>query len=326
MLVSWGSFNSLLTAMVVGITTGDPVATAWVVVASAAQQASATSTLTSAGAVMDRVEFITYNTNSVWMRDYGPRFVLEDGRRVIVDHIYNRPRPLDDAFPAALAALWSEPAYDLPLVHGGGNFHLFSDASAYMTELVLDENPGLDETDVADLYASYEGLQVDVVSALPSSYDSTQHIDMWLLPVADRSVIVGEYAPSDIEPRAVTEAVVQHFQGLGYTVYRTPGWHTGSGFGTHYTYTNAVIFNDLVFTCEFNGYPSENAAAMATFEAAFPDHDIIPLDCSSIIGSAGALHCIVMHVPDPHWVFDDDFESGDTGRWSFAAPQEGEGH
>lgn len=318
LLVSWDSwFSDLLTGLVVGVTTGDPDAVAWVVVGSASQQSSAAATLSAAGAVMERVEFVLYDTDSVWMRDYGPRFVLENGHRVMVDHVYNRPRPDDDAFPAFLASLWSEPIYDLPLVHGGGNFHLFGDTTAYMTELVLDENAGLDEADVATLFADYEGLSLDVVDALPSSYDSTQHIDMWMLPVADRGVIIGEYPATDIAARAVTESAAQHFQDLGYTVWRTPGWNS---FGTHYTYTNAVEFNDLVFTCEFDGYPAENAAAGAVFAAAFPDRQIVPLDCSDIIGYAGALHCIVMHVPDPAWLFGDGFEGGDLTAWSAAAP------
>lgn len=316
LIVSWGSFNDLLTAMVVGITTGDPDARAYVAVASSSQQSSAAATLSAAGAVMDRVEFVLYDTNTVWMRDYGPRFIVEDGRRAMVDHVYNRPRPADDAFPGHLASLWGEPLYDMPLIHGGGNFHLFSDGTGYMTELVLDENPSLDEADVAALYDDYQGLAVDVVDALPSSYDSTQHIDMWMLPVGPKEVIVGQYAAADADAYAVTEGAVQHFQSLGYTVHRTPGWRSGGWYGAHYTYTNAVVFNEMVFTCSFSGYPTQNQAAQAVFEAAFPDHDIVPLDCSSVIQSAGALHCIVMHVPEAALLFEDGFEDGGMTAWS----------
>ena len=34
-----------------------------------------------------------------------------------------------------------------------------------------------------------------------------------------------------------------------------------------------------------------------SFQTAFPDHQVIGTDCASIIHSAGAIHCIVMHVP-----------------------------
>ena len=75
-----------------------------------------------------------------------------------------------------------------------------------------------------------------------------------------------------------------------------PGWRSG---GTHYTYTNAVIVNQVVLTCRFGGSnAARDAQALATFQAALPDHEIVPVDCSGIIGQAGAIHCIVMHVPD----------------------------
>jgi agmatine/peptidylarginine deiminase len=321
LLIRWGSFNAVLTEMVVGITTGDPDAIVYIVVTDGSQQASATAALQGAGADLGQVEFITYTTNTVWMRDYGPRFIAEDGQRAIVDHTYNRPRPLDDAFPDFLSSLWGEPQYDLPLVHGGGNFHLFGDVEAFMTELILDENPGVTEQEVVDLFAAYEGLALDITDGFPSWYDSTRHIDMWMLPVRDREVIIGQYAPADGEPYAITEAMTAELSARGYTVHRTPGWSAG---GTHYTYTNAVVFNGLVFVSEFAGYPSQNAAAIAVFEAAFPDHQVIPVDCSDIIHYAGAIHCIVMHVPVvlgvPGLPFADGFESGDLSQWSSFVP------
>jgi len=321
LLISWGSFNSLLTAMTVAVTTGTD-ATMYIVVDNSSQQTSATSTLQSAGANLNQVQFITYSTDSVWMRDYGPRFIDEDGARAMVDHDYNRPRPDDDAFPDFLAQLWGEASYDIPLTHGGGNFHLFSTGEAYMTELILDENSGLSEADVEQDFQQYEGLDVDILEPFPSSYDSTQHIDMWMLPVGDKKVIIGQYPESDTVPHQVTEDTVTMLRNAGYTVYRTPGWSDG---WTHYTYTNSVIINDVVLTCQFadgnSSYSDEDAAAIAVFEQIFPDRDVVPVDCSGIIGSAGAVHCIVMHVPSiPSWLlFRDGFESGGTSRWSFVA-------
>ena len=317
MFISWGSFNSLLTDMTVAVTTGTE-ATVWIAVADASQQASAESTLNGAGADMDQVEFVTYSTDTVWMRDYGPRFIIEDGERAIVDHTYNRPRPSDDGFPDFISNLWSEPQYDIPLVHGGGNFHLFSDGEAFMTDLVLDENSGLTAEDVEDLYMDYEGVDLTIMPGFPTWYDSTQHIDMWMLPVADREVIIGEYPASDTEVHQITEDAVTLLEARGYTVHRTPGWSAG---GTHYTYTNSVVLNEIVLTCQFqnasSSYADEDAAAVATFTTAFPDRQIVPVDCSQIIDYAGAIHCIVMHVPAVEQpLFVDGFETGDTQAWS----------
>lgn len=319
MLISWKAYETLLTQIVVAVTTGTS-ATMWIA-APASQQAAATSTLIGAGARMDHVEFIAYSTYSVWMRDYGPRFVREGNHRAMVDHTYNRNRPADDAFPDHLAALWGEPQYDIPLTHGGGNFHLYSDASreAFMTELIVDENAGLAEQDIKDYYLEYQGLDLTITDALPTWYDWTQHIDMWMLPVRDREVIIGQYPAGDTQAVAVTEGAVTMLEGRGYTVHRTPGWSIGYN-STHYTYTNSVVFNEIVLACQYQNaspsYADEDGAALAVFETAFPDKQIVPVDCSGIIGQSGAIHCIVMHVPVavPE-IFWDGFETGDLFGW-----------
>ena len=299
-LVRWGSFNALLTQMTVAITTGDPDARVYVVVTGTTQQASATSTLTGAGADMTRVAFITQNctgsTCSTWMRDYGPRFIDDAGRRAAVDHVYNRPgRTADDAFPSVWRTYSGEPKYDIPLVHGGGNFHLFRNRDAFMTRLIVNENPSLSEQQIKDYYLAYQGLDVTLVDPFPTSYDSTQHIDMWMLPLADGKVLVSRHASTDGVPYTVTENTATLLAGRGYDVVRTPAWRAG---GAHYTYANAVLLNKVALVCQFDGYATQNAEALATFTAALPERSVVGVDCSDIIGLAGAIHCIVMHVPD----------------------------
>ncbi|MGY6555394.1 MAG: agmatine deiminase family protein [Wenzhouxiangella sp.] len=305
-LMRWGNFNSVLTEMIVPITTGDSLARVLLVVASTTQRSSASQTLAAAGANLARVDFLIAPSNSVWIRDYGPRFTSADNARIIVDHPYNRPRPQDNQVPAAVAALLDEPLFLLPLNHGGGNFHLFANGEAFMTDLIVEENDGLTAQDVKDLYASFHGLDLTLLPALPAQFDSTQHLDMWFLPVDDRTVIIGDYRnpPPGITPSTftntvinVTESTVALIEARGYTVLRTPGWRAQTG--AHHTYTNAVIVNDQVLICRFNSFPSQNAQAQSVFELAFPEKTIIPVDCSTIINSAGALHCIVKHKPAP---------------------------
>ncbi len=296
LFIAWDGYTDVLTAMAVPITTNDPDATVYCVVDSTSEQSSAYSSLQSAGADMSQVEFIVRSTDTVWIRDYGPRFIFEDGQRAIVDHTYNRPRPNDNLLNDYIAQIWGEPQYQIPLTHGGGNFHLFANGDAFMTDLILDENAGLTEQAVIDLYADYQNVDLTIYPGFPTYFDSTQHIDMWMLPVDDYKIIVGQYSPSDGSPYTITENAVTDLESRGYTVYRTPGWNSG---GTHYTYTNAVILNDQVFVPRFGGsYGAEDAQALAVFQAAFPNKTCIQVYCGSIIHAAGAIHCIVMHVPE----------------------------
>ncbi len=297
LLIAWEGYTSLLTSLTVGITSGDPEAKVFVVVDTTSEQSSVYGTLSSAGADMSRVEFIVRTTDTVWLRDYGPRYIYEDGERAIIDHTYNRPRPNDNLLNDYLSVLWDQPQYDIPLVHGGGNFHLFANGDAFMTSLILAENGGLSEQDVIDLFADYQNVDLTIYPGFPSSYDSTRHIDMWMLPVDDWEIIIGQYSPSDGQPYTITEDATADLIARGYTVYRTPGWSSG---GTHYTYTNSLIINNLVFVSRFGGsWVTQDNQALAVFEEAFPDHDVSQLYCGDIIQAAGAIHCIVMHIPVP---------------------------
>lgn len=301
--------TALQTQMIVPLTTANPPARVFIVVDDPAHEAAVTADLQAAGADTDQLWFLHADTDSVWIRDYGPRFISKDGLRAIVDHTYNRSfRPLDNGIPDAVAMDWNEPGFDIPLVHGGGNFHLFANGDAFMTSLILDENPGLSAQDVEDYYLAYQSLDLTITDPLPSSFDSTQHIDMWMLPVRDQEVIVGEYDPGEFGgvPNQVTEDTVADMLSRGYTVHRTDGW---SASGSHYTYTNSVIVNQMVLICEFNGYPAENAEALSVYQTAFPDKTIVQVDCSNIIHSAGAIHCIVMHVPHTAILDRDGFET-----------------
>jgi agmatine deiminase len=292
LFMAWHSYTNILTQMTVYATNATPPATVYMVVNNSSDQASATTTLTNAGANMNYVHFIVRITDTVWIRDYGPRFISEDGNLAIIDHTYNRPRPNDNAFNDYLAQLWGIPQYDLPLVHGGGNFHLFANRDAFMSSLILDENPGYTEQQIKDLFLAYENVNLTIYTGFPSSFDSTRHIDMWMFPVGDYKVIIGQYSQSSGQPYTITEGAVADLTARGYTVYRTPGWSSG---GTHYTYTNAVVLNNQVFISKFN--VPQDTDALATFQAAFSGYTIHQIDNSDIIHAAGAMHCIVMHLP-----------------------------
>ncbi len=297
LFMAWEGYTTILTTMTVNITNNDPVAKVWMVVDTTSEQTTVYNSLNSAGANMSKVEFVVRTTDTVWIRDYGPRFILEDGFRAIIDHTYNRPRPNDNLLNDYIASQWGIAQYDIPLTHGGGNFHLFANGDAFMTTLILNENSGYTEQQIKNLYLQYQNVNLTIYPGFPTSFDSTQHIDMWFFPVGDNKVIVGQYASSTGQPYTITENAVTDLTARGYTVYRTPGWQSG---GTHYTYTNAVICNDLVFISRFN--VSQDATALAVCQSALPGKTIIQVNNSDIITAAGAMHCIVMHVPlaDPN--------------------------
>ena len=298
-LIAWegtSSWNNILAQMAAKITTvGD--ADVYVGVDSGAIQTSATTTLQNAGVDMARVRFFVKRLDTIWIRDYGPRFVYEGGVRVIIDHTYNRPRPYDNAFNDFFAAQMGFANYDIPLIHGGGNFHLSGLGDSYATRLIANENPGLTDQDIIGYWQQYQGVDTTLETPFRTSVDSTQHIDMWMIPVADRAIIISDWplSPGSYEDN-ICDSVAATLAGQGYTVYRTPAASVG---GTHYTYTNAVLCNDLVCVPTFTNATVQqyNAQALAIWQQACPGKTVVGIPSQSIITSAGALHCIAMHVP-----------------------------
>jgi agmatine deiminase len=265
-------------------------------------QNTATASMTSAGANMSRVRFVRTITDTIWLRDYGPRYCYEGDCRIIVDHQYNRPRPNDDVFPAFFASVKKHGFYELglngtQLVHGGGNFHLDAVNRSYATRLTVNENPWFTEPQIVGIWGTYQAVQHTFFTPFPTSIDSTQHLDMWMQVIADDKVIISNWpnAPTSTQAQICDQAAA-FMQSRGYTVYRVPAFSVA---GVHYTYTNVVMCNDIVLLPSYsNGTVSpSNATALQVYQTALPGKTIIQINCDAIVGSAGVMHCIVMHLP-----------------------------
>lgn len=105
------------------------------------QQSNAYNSMASAGVNMDNVQFINCSTETYWIRDYGPWFIFNgENESGIVDFIYNRPRPNDDAVSGHVGSYLGIDVYGMNLVHTGGNYMTDGQGIAVSTDLVYDEN------------------------------------------------------------------------------------------------------------------------------------------------------------------------------------------
>lgn len=309
--------NNILATMCRHITTTGS-ADAYVVVDTAGEQTSANTIISNAGANMSRVKFFVRGTDTIWIRDYGPRFIYVGTRDVpgqgavrgIVDHEYNRPRPNDDAFP-----LWFGPSgfatrkfgvYDLGMVHGGGNYHLDSVGRSFATQLIENENENLTAGQIVSTWSDFQNVNTTLMPAFPTSVDLTQHIDMWMQIISDNRVIISDW-PNNVGSTqdVICDNAAVQLAGMGYTVFRLPARSIG---GTHFTYANMVICNGLVLLPTYNNTTmtsaGHNAQALAAVQQAFDfdgngtsDKTVVQVPCDVLASSAGVMHCIVKHVP-----------------------------
>ncbi|MFL2585294.1 MAG: agmatine deiminase family protein [Parvicellaceae bacterium] len=139
--ITWTGYKSILAQIV------EEAQTECEVIILCNNATSAQNELTNYGVSLTNVSFVAANFNSIWMRDYGGNTVYKDyvDSLILVDWIYNRSRPLDNASPAAIGNFKGIPVYEMSqagtdLVHTGGNFMADGFGTGFSSELVDYEN------------------------------------------------------------------------------------------------------------------------------------------------------------------------------------------
>jgi agmatine/peptidylarginine deiminase len=266
------------------------------ILCTSSQQTTCYNNLQANGVNMSNVTFLNISTNSMWTRDYGPQGVFADGTWSIVDHIYNRPRPLDDQVNWELGTEWSVSVHGTTLEHTGGNFLYDGHGTGFSTDLVWDENPGMSHSQIAAVMKEYLGIE-DYVVVPDISSTGIHHIDCWMKVLNEETLLVKEVW-SGHPDYAQLEANVATFEGLTncygrpYNIVRV---YCGSiGGNSVAAYTNSMILNNKVFVPVYG--ISTDAAALATYEAAMPGYEVFGFDGSWL--SDDAIHCRTMELHD----------------------------
>ncbi|MEM1042156.1 MAG: agmatine deiminase family protein [Bacteroidota bacterium] len=260
-------------------------------VASASQENQARSAYQNAGVTMANADFLRARTNSIWTRDYGPFYVADGNREIsVIDFIYNRPRPNDNAVPSALAAHLGTPLYAMDLVHTGGNYMTDGRGVSASTDLVWSEN-GFNEALVLQTMRDYLGIDTYHVTDDPQGA-YIQHIDTWGKFLDVDKVVITQVPTSDsryqdYEDVAAYFAAQPSAYGTPYQVYRV---YSPSG----QPYANALIVNDRVYVPISNS--SWDDDALDVYRAAMPGYEVLGFAGSWL--STDALHCRIKEVAD----------------------------
>src|SRR5688500_2851449 len=111
LVITWTGFPSILAQIV------DAAQEECTVIIHCSDSNTVKSDLIGYSVPLTNVKYIEVAYNSIWIRDYGANTVyLNDvDSLVLVDWIYNRPRPDDDVIPDAYAALLGIPLFSTTL-------------------------------------------------------------------------------------------------------------------------------------------------------------------------------------------------------------------
>lgn len=279
------------------------------------------SNLASNGVPDINLSFIEIGYNSVWIRDYGANsvYVNDVDSLILVDWMYNRPRPLDDVIPDAYAAylgidIYSNTANPNRIMSTGGNWMSNGAGQAFSSNLVLDENdgsgpyalsyPNHTEMQLDAIFSSWMGIDEYIkMTVLP--YDGIHHIDMHMKIIDEETLLIGEY-PAGVADGPQIEANMQYVLdnfmtkfGTPYKVVRiaqppsTSGNHPDNG-ASYRTYANQTFVNNTILLPTYR--QEYDTMALNLLGQIMPGYNIVPIDVDNsgmnLIGAGGAIHCI----------------------------------
>jgi agmatine deiminase len=273
--------------------------------------ATVSTQLTSAGIPLDSVEFVNTPFNSIWVRDYGPWTVYKNDvdSLWLVDWIYNRPRQNDDASPIGVAQHLNLPIYEATnfpynWVHTGGNHLPDGMGTVFSSMLVLEENPNKTEEQIDSIANIFLGVKQYIkFPTLP--FDGIHHLDMHMRVIDEETIFFGQY-PEGIADGPQIESNINYLTedfntafGNKYNIVRLPmppdasGRYPNAG-GQYRTYTNSVFVNKTVLVPTYE--ERYDTTALRIYRENLPGYNVVGINCNSIIGSLGAIHCITKTV------------------------------
>ncbi len=274
-----------------------------------------------------QVSYFTVKTDSIWIRDYGPWFIL-DGQGVfgMVGTIYNRPRPNDAKVPQFLAKELNLPLYETGLVHTGGNYYNDGQDNAFSSTLVYSENPGLAKEEVDGRMKSFLGIDRYTTARLAPKV-TIEHIDTFGKLVAPDTWVFSEF-PQGSQFRKDSEAYVTLLKslrspyGTPYKIHRMKmrlrEGARGDRAEDYRAYINSFISNKALF------YPSYgddiDDEAKAVYQAALPGYEMVGVN-NEQTSWGDSVHCRSRNLMKKNSVFlFPTLANGELSVEAFASP------
>jgi len=265
----------------------------------------------------ERIRLYELPTNDTWARDFGPVTVLVNDQPRLLDFGFNGwglkfasdqdnqiTRRLQD-----VGAFGNTVREVIGLIMEGGSLESDGAGTLLTTNECLlnaNRNPHLNRDEIAADLSSLLG--VDHLLWLENGYlagdDTDSHIDTLARLCPDDTILYQACDdPKDEHYPALTRmadelAAFRTRQGEPFRLIPLP-WpqakHDEEGQRLPATYANFLIINDAVLVPTYDD-PRDDLA-LTQVQKAFPDRQIIGIDCTPLIDQHGSLHCITMQIP-----------------------------
>ena len=265
---------------------------------------------------VSNVEFYDYQTDDVWIRDYGPLFLLNENgtETVIVDWNFNawgNKVPLRDRNNAATAWISSRLGIrrlEMNSVLEGGAVESNGSGALLTSEAVLlnpNRNGSVTVVEVNRKLA--EGLAIDQVFWLKDGLvgdDTDGHVDNLarffkvdaILTVAVPKPETPNAPALEENARRIREFSTKDGQPYEVLYMPLPDPIYLRGELLPASYMNYLVLNEAVLVPTYNQL-EKDTQAIEILSKCFPDREVIGFDCRDILQEGGAIHCMSQHQP-----------------------------
>jgi agmatine/peptidylarginine deiminase len=256
------------------------------------------------------VQRSTFTSNDTWARDHGFISVEDNGNLILLDFCFNG---WGEKFEAAFDNAINRHLYDQELVRGtyenhldfvleGGSIESDGKGTVFTTTCCLmapHRNQPLTQAQIEDRLKQYLGAEriVWINHGSLIGDDTDGHIDT-LVRICPDDTLLYIGADADHPDLLAMEGelrTLRTFDGRPYRLLRLPLPRPiyDGGDRLPATYANYLVINGAVLVPTY-AQPDLDAEALRTIALAYPDREIVPIDCRPVIRQHGSLHCCTM--------------------------------
>jgi len=255
--------------------------------------------------------------NSAWMRDNGPRYVVEDGELHVQNWEFDAwggafgafSYDDDNAVPDEVAAYLGLAIDAVDIVHERGDLEFNGRDTVILNWTVIGDenrNPGITREEVIFAMETWFGVSnVVLIEGQPYGDLTGGHVDGIARFIDHERVVVADcsetsHCTSGDADDQIYDNAAELLTAAGLEVIRWPFeaevTHQGITFDTDYM--NWLVGNGFVIAVGFDE-PETDDAAQAQLEEWFPGRDVIVIEMLDSWVAGGGVHC---HTNDqPSW-------------------------
>ena len=258
-------------------------------------------------------------SNDTWARDHGFITLVDDeGHARLLDYCFNGwgekfPAELDNAINRRLyeeGKVKGEYTDCLDFVLEGGSIESDGKGTVFTTTgclLAPHRNQPMTQADIEERLK--QDLHAERIVWIDYGHltgdDTDGHIDTLVRICPDDTILyVGCEAPEDeqykdLQLMKAQLATFRTLEGKPYRLMELPmprPIYDEDGYRLPATYANFLVINGAVL-CPTYDQPDLDTEALRLIGEAFPDREIVGIDCRSVIKQHGSLHCCTMQYP-----------------------------